>query len=43
MVRNLTVTGVRAVGSTEDIPIDRLVRVIEQKVNPDYSKLVSTA
>ena len=37
-VRNLTVTGVREYGSTSNLPLDRVVKVIEQKPNPDYPK-----
>lgn len=35
-VRHLNVSHVRASDSDEDVPIERVVRVIEQKVNPDY-------
>ena len=31
-------TGVRTRDSQTDLPTDRLVRVIEQKLNPDYPK-----
>jgi hypothetical protein len=37
-VRNVTVTGVRTRDSLTDLPMDRVVRVIEQKRNPDYPK-----
>ena len=37
-VRNLTVSGVRARDSQTDLPIDRVVKVIEQKLNLDYPK-----
>lgn len=37
-VENLRVAGVRTVDSPEGLPIDRVVRVIEQKLNPDYPK-----
>jgi hypothetical protein len=37
-VRNLSVTGVRVRDSQTDLPIEQVVRVIEQKLNPDYPK-----
>jgi len=37
-VRNVTVSGVRARDSKTDLPIERVVEVIEQKLNPDYPK-----
>ncbi len=37
-VRNVTITRVRARASQTDLPIERVVRVIEQKFNPDYPK-----
>ncbi len=37
-VRNVTVSGVRLRDSQTDLPIDRVVRVIEQKLNPAYPK-----
>jgi hypothetical protein len=37
-VRNVTITDVRTRDSLTDLPIDRVVRVIEQKRNPDYPK-----
>jgi hypothetical protein len=37
-VRNVRVTGVQERGSLSDLPIERVVRVIEQKPNPDYPK-----
>ena len=37
-VRNVNVTGVRARDSQTDLPIERVVRAIEQKLNPDYPK-----
>jgi hypothetical protein len=37
-LRNLTVSGVRPRGSQADLPIERVVRVVEQKLNPDYPK-----
>jgi hypothetical protein len=37
-VRNVSVTGVRVSGSQTDLPIDQIVRVIEQKPNADYPK-----
>jgi hypothetical protein len=35
-VRNITVTGVREKGSSIDLPLERVVKVIEQKPNPKY-------
>lgn len=35
-VRNLTVSGIRGDGLNEDLPADRVVRVIEQKINFSY-------
>jgi hypothetical protein len=37
-VRNVSVTGVRIRDAQADLPIDQIVRVIEQKPNPDYPK-----
>ena len=37
-VRNVRVSGVRLAGSTEDLPTERLVTVIEQRLNPDYPR-----
>ena len=37
-VRNLTVSGVRTRHSQTDLPIEQVVKVIEQKPNPDYPK-----
>ncbi len=37
-VRNLCVAGVRVSGGDTDLPIEQVVRVIEQKPNPDYPK-----
>ncbi|NLX96857.1 MAG: hypothetical protein GXY83_11830 [Rhodopirellula sp.] len=37
-VRNVTVTGVRTRDSLSELPIDRVVRVIEQKRNLNYPK-----
>ena len=37
-VRNLTVSGVRTRDSQTDLPIEQVVKVIEQKPNPDYPK-----
>ena len=37
-VRHVTISGVRTRDSLTDLPIDRVVRVIEQKRNPDYPK-----
>ena len=37
-VRNVTITGVRARDSQTELPMERVVRVIEQKLNPDYPK-----
>jgi acetyl esterase/lipase len=35
-VRNLSVSGVRTRDSQNDLPLEQVVRVIEQKPNPDY-------
>jgi hypothetical protein len=37
-VRNVSITGVRAKDSPTDLPIEQVVKVIEQKLNPDYPK-----
>jgi acetyl esterase/lipase len=37
-VRNVSITGVRTKDSPTDLPIDQVVKVIEQKPNPDYPK-----
>ncbi len=37
-VRDLHISGVRTIRTGEVLPINKLVRVIEQKVNPDYPK-----
>ena len=37
-VRNLTVSGVRLRDAKEDLPSDQVVKVIQQKLNPDYPK-----
>jgi hypothetical protein len=37
-VRNLDITGVRSDDSQADLPIEQVVKVIEQKPNPDYPK-----
>jgi hypothetical protein len=37
-VRNLTVSDVRNRDSQADLPIEQVVEVIEQKINPDYPK-----
>ena len=37
-VRNVAVTGVRTRDSQADLPIEQVVTVIEQKINPDYPK-----
>jgi hypothetical protein len=37
-VRNLSVSGVRIRESQTDLPIDQVVKVIEQKLNPDYPR-----
>ncbi len=37
-VRNVSVTGVRTRDSQTDLPIDQVVKVIEQKPNPNYPK-----
>lgn len=39
-VRDLVVSGVRLVGLPENLPAERVVRVIEQKLNPDYPNTV---
>ena len=37
-VRNVSITGVRTRDSQTDLPIEQVVKVIEQKPNPDYPK-----
>jgi hypothetical protein len=37
-VRNVSITGVRTRDSQADLPIEKVVKVIEQKPNPDYPK-----
>ena len=37
-VSNLSVSGVRTGDSQDELPIERVVRVIEQKLNTDYPK-----
>ena len=37
-VRNLSVSGVRTRDSHTDLPIEQVVKVVEQKLNPDYPK-----
>jgi len=37
-VRNVSITGVRSKDSQTDLPIEQVVKVIEQKPNPDYPK-----
>jgi len=37
-VRNVSISGVRAKDSQTDLPIEQVVKVIEQKPNPDYPK-----
>lgn len=37
-VRNVLIGGVRQAGATEDLPLDRVVKVVEMKPNPDYPK-----
>jgi hypothetical protein len=37
-VRNVSITGVRLRDSQSDLPIEKVVRVIELKLNPDYPK-----
>ena len=37
-VRNLSVSGVRVGAAQADLPIEQVVQVIEQKLNPDYPK-----
>jgi hypothetical protein len=38
VVRNLSILGARLAGESRELPVDRLVKVIELKVNPDYPK-----
>ena len=37
-VRNVSVSGVRTRDSKTDLPIEQVVSVIRQKLNPDYPK-----
>ena len=37
-MRNVSITGVRTRDSQADLPIEQVVTVIEQKINPDYPK-----
>jgi hypothetical protein len=37
-VRKVSIMGVRTRGSQTDLPIGQVVRVSEQKLNPDYPK-----
>ncbi len=37
-VRRVSVTGVRTRDSEDDLPVEKVVRVVEQKLNPDYPK-----
>lgn len=37
-VRNLTVSGVRLGGSANDLPLERVVHVVQQKLNPEYPR-----
>ncbi|MCB1065813.1 MAG: right-handed parallel beta-helix repeat-containing protein [Verrucomicrobiae bacterium] len=37
-VRDLSISGIRVAGSAEELPMDRVVREIIQKPNPDYPK-----
>ena len=37
-VRNVSINGVRPHDSQADLPIERVVKVIEMKPNPDYPK-----
>jgi arylsulfatase A-like enzyme len=37
-VRHVSITGVRTRESTSDLPIEQVVKIIEQKLNPDYPK-----
>lgn len=37
-VRKVSITGIRLRDSQSDLPIEKVVRVIEQKLNPDYPK-----
>jgi hypothetical protein len=37
-VRDVSISGVRRAGEVEDLPLDRLVKVIELEPNPDYPK-----
>jgi hypothetical protein len=39
-VKNVSISGVRRAGEAEDLPLDRLVKVIELKPNPDYPKTI---
>ena len=37
-VRNVTISGVRRAGVAEELPVERLVEVVELKPNPDYPR-----
>jgi hypothetical protein len=37
-VRNLTVSGIRTGDSQNDLPVARVVHVVQQKLNPDYPR-----
>lgn len=37
-VRNVSISRVRRAGATEDLPVERLVEVVELKPNPDYPR-----
>jgi hypothetical protein len=37
-VRDVSISGVRRAGGAEDLPLDRLVKVVELTPNPDYPK-----
>jgi hypothetical protein len=38
VVRNVAVSDVRSIGATEPLPIERVVKVVEQRPNPEYPK-----
>lgn len=37
-VRNVSISGVRLAGATQDLPLDRVVKVIEMQSNPEYPR-----
>ena len=37
-MRNVSISGVRLRDSQANLPIEQVVKVIEQKINPDYPK-----